>query len=153
MSHTPIKIEIWSDIVCPFCYIGKRNLEAALADFSGSEDVTIVWHSFQLDPDMPVDTDEKPNLFQYLAERKGIPLESSIRMHDNLIATAARAGLTYHFDRAIIANSFRAHRLMALATNAGVSDPVSEALFRTYFTLGQDIGHIPTLVAIGTMPD
>ena len=113
-----MKIDIWSDIMCPFCYIGKRKLEGALLQFEHKEDVQIVWHSFQLDPTI----EYKPgkDLYTYLAERKGATREWSVMVHNQMTETAKKEGLTYNFDKAVIANSFDAHRLIQLAKDTWV---------------------------------
>ena len=144
-----MKVEVWSDIMCPFCYIGKRNYENALAQFDEREQVEIEWHSFQLDPTIPKNSGKKENVYQYLADKKGIDYEQSAKMHASLVQTAKKAGLEYHFDRAIVANSFDAHRLIQLAKTKGLGDEAEERLFRAYFTEGKDFGEHETLVQIG----
>jgi len=143
-----MKIDIWSDIMCPFCYIGKRRLEAALEGFEHKDKVELVWHSFQLDP--TIQSQQGKNLYQYLAERKGMPLERSKQMHDQLTQTAKEAGLTYNFDKAVIANSFDAHRLIQLAKKHGLGDAAEERLFKAYFTEGKDMSDHATLLQLGT---
>ena len=108
-----MKIEIWSDVMCPFCYIGKRHLEKALEDFPEKDQIEIVWKSFQLNPDMPESSEE--NVYQYLAESKGISYEQSVQMHERVEQMAKNAGLDYHFEIAKVANSFKAHRVLQLA--------------------------------------
>lgn len=147
-KSSKMKIEIWSDVVCPFCYIGKRHLEAALAEFPEADEIEIVWKSYQLDPEMPVQT-EKMNVYQYLAERKGISPEQSKALHDNVVNMAKAAGLTYNFDKTIVANSFDAHRMIQLAKTKGLGDAAEEALFKAYFTDGKDISDKLTLKEIG----
>lgn len=143
-----MKIDIWSDIMCPFCYIGKRRLEAALEGFEHKDEVELVWHSFQLDP--TIQSQQGKNLYEYLAERKGMPLERSKQMHDQLTQTAKEAGLTYNFDTAVIANSFDAHRLIQLAKQHGLGDAAEERLFKAYFTEGKDVSDHATLLQLGT---
>ena len=143
-----MKVEIWSDIVCPFCYIGKRHFEAALKSFENAEDVEIVWKSFQLDPEMPKQQ-SKQNVYEYLASRKGISVEQSKAMHDNVVKMASNAGLNYDFDKAIVANSFDAHRLIQLAKNQNLGDAAEERLFKAYFIEGKDIADQGTLVNLG----
>lgn len=144
-----MKVEIWSDIMCPFCYIGKRNYESALKQFAASNDIELVWHSFQLDPDMPASGENKRDVYQYLAERKGISYEQSVSMHQGVVATAKAAGLTYNFDKAVIANSFNAHRLIQMAKSKGLGDAAEERLFYAYFTEGKDVGESATLMQLG----
>jgi predicted DsbA family dithiol-disulfide isomerase len=148
--HEPkMKVEVWSDIMCPFCYIGKRNYETALKEFGDHNQVEIEWHSFQLDPTIPVKSDKKVNVYQYLAEKKGMSYEHSAKLHEKLIQTAKVAGLEYNFDRAIVANSFDAHKMIQLAKTKGLGDAAEERLFRAYFTEGKDFGETDTLVSLG----
>jgi predicted DsbA family dithiol-disulfide isomerase len=142
-----MKVDIWSDIRCPFCYIGKRKFEMALAQFEHKGKVEVEWHSFELDPDMK--TQPGKNVYEYLAERKGISREQSEKMHVQLIHTAKEVGLNYNFDNAVIANSFDAHRLTQLAKSKGLGDESEEALFIAYFTDGKDISDTNTLVELG----
>ncbi|HCL83765.1 MAG TPA: disulfide bond formation protein DsbA, partial [Chitinophagaceae bacterium] len=88
-----MKVEVWSDIMCPFCYIGKRNYESALSQFGGGDHIEIEWHSFQLDPMIPKNSTRKENVYQYLADRKGISYDQSAKMHERVIQMARNAGL------------------------------------------------------------
>jgi predicted DsbA family dithiol-disulfide isomerase len=142
-----LKIDIWSDVMCPFCYIGKRKFEQALAQFEYREDVEIEWHSFQLDPNTENNTGL--SVYDYLAERKGMSREQSIDMHKHVTNTAKRVGLEYNFDIAKIANSFDAHRFVQYAKTNGVGDAAEEALFSSYFTHGKDISDHQTLAELG----
>jgi predicted DsbA family dithiol-disulfide isomerase len=146
--NTTMKVEIWSDVMCPFCYIGKRKFEAALAQFPDSANVELVWKSFQLDPDMVANG--KQNTYQYLAERKGMSYEESVKLHDNVVQMASESGLEYNFGISVVANSFDAHRLLQLAKTHGLGDALEEELFRSYFTEGKDIADHATLTEIGT---
>jgi protein disulfide-isomerase len=141
-----MKIEIWSDIMCPFCYIGKRHLEQAMKAFP-SESFSIEWKSFQLDP--TIQPQPGKDVYSYLAERKGLTLEASRSMHDNVAKSAAAVGLEYQFDQAIIANSLKAHHLIQLAKSQGLGDEMEEILFKAYFTLGEDLNDLDTLVRLG----
>ncbi len=149
LDHSKMKVEIWSDIMCPFCYIGKRNYESALSRFEGKDNIDIEWRSFQLDPTIPKTSSVKENVYQYLADKKGISYEQSAKMHERVIQMAKDAGLDYRFDKAIVANSFDAHRLIQLAKEKGLGDAAEEKLFRAYFTEGQDFGDHETLISIG----
>jgi protein disulfide-isomerase len=142
-----MNIDIWSDVMCPFCYIGKRKLEGALLQFEHKENVQIVWHSFQLDP--TIEYEPGRDLYSYLAERKGATREWSVMVHKQMTESAKKEGLTYNFDKAIIANSFDAHRLIQLAKKHGVGDAVEERLFSAYFTEGKNISDHNTLMQIG----
>jgi predicted DsbA family dithiol-disulfide isomerase len=142
-----MKVEIWSDVMCPFCYIGKRKFEAALEQFSGKDEVSIEWKSFQLNPDLK--TQPEKNLTQYLAEIKGWTIEKAIESNVRVTEIAKAVGLDYHLDKAIVANSFDAHRLSHLAKKTGLQDKVEELLFSAYFTEGKDTSDHAVLTAIG----
>lgn len=141
-----MKVEIWSDVFCPFCYIGKRRFEEALAQFPQRQDVEIVWHSFQLDPSAPV---ESPDTTQErLAKKFGNP-ERARAMNDHVTQMAAEVGLHYDFDRTPVTNSFDAHRLGHLAAAHGLGDAAEERLFAAYFVEGRHVGRHDSLVALG----
>lgn len=141
-----MKIEVWSDIMCPFCYIGKRHLELALQQFPEME-VELVWKSFQLDP--TITPQPGKDVYSYLAERKEMSLEESKQMHQHVIDRAAEVGLVYNYDNAIIANSFDAHRLLHLAKRNGKGNELKEKLLAAYFTEGRDFGDKTTLTTLG----
>jgi predicted DsbA family dithiol-disulfide isomerase len=140
-------VEIWSDVMCPFCYIGKRRFEQALVEFPARDRVDVIWKSFQLDPGMKAAKGR--NINEYLAERKGWSLEEARAAHDRVTRMAAAAGLRYDFDRAVVANSYDAHRLVQLGKSRGRGDAVEESLFRAYFTEGLDISDSATLAELG----
>lgn len=144
-----MKVEIWSDIMCPFCYIGKRNFEAALKEFDAKNEIEIEWKSFQLDPTIPKSFEKKVSTYEYLAERKGMPVERSKELHDSLVETARKVGLTYNFEKAVVANSFDAHKLIQLAKTKGLGDAAEESLFKAYFTDGKDMSDHSTLLQLG----
>jgi len=141
-------VEIWSDVMCPFCYIGKRKFEEALSQFPHKDQINVVWRSFQLNPAMK--TDPSKNINEYLAEAKGWSIDQARQMNDRVTAMAQEVGLSYDFDRAIVANSFDAHRLIQLAKTKGLGDAAEERLFRAYFTEGQNTADHATLLALGT---
>jgi len=143
-----MKVEIWSDVMCPFCYIGKRRFEDALQNSGHKDDIEIEWKSFQLNPNMK--TDPSVNIDQYLARVKGWSLEQAKEMNAHVTGMAAEAGLTYNFDRAIVANSFNAHRFTHLAKKYGLGNAAEEQLFKAYFTDGKNTDDIPTLIELGT---
>lgn len=145
-----MKIEIWSDIACPWCYIGKRRFEAALAAFPHRDEVDVRWRSFQLDPTLP-DRYEGTEV-QYLSERKGIDPAQLAGMLEQVTVQAAGEGLSYDYDSLVVANSFSAHRLIHLARAEGgnaAADAAKEALLSAHFEKGQDIGSADTLAEIG----
>ena len=143
-----MKVEIWSDVMCPFCYIGKRRFEEALQEFAHKDKVEVEWKSFQLNPNMK--TDPGININQYLADAKGWNLDYAKRMNDYVTQMAAEVGLTYDFDKAVVANSFNAHRFSHLAKKHGLGEVAEEALFKAYFTDGKNIDDKETLIELGT---
>jgi len=142
-----MKVEIWSDVMCPFCYIGKRRFENALQGFPFKGEIEIEWKSFQLDPTMKQEPGK--NIHQYLAERKGFSVQKAKELNDHVTGMAAAEGLTYDFDKAIIANSFDAHRFSHFAAKQGKGDAAEESLFKAYFTEGKNIADRDTLVQLG----
>ena len=143
-----MKIEIWSDIMCPFCYIGKRHLELALEQFKSEEPVEISWHSFQLDPSIPFTFEKPVNVYQYLADRKGISLEQSLSMHENVVQMAKSVGLDYQFDKSIVANSYDAHRIIQLAKTKKLDSVAEEVFFKAYFNEGRNLADKNTLLEL-----
>ncbi len=143
-----MKIEIWSDVQCPFCYIGKRHLEIALNQVNPTESIEIEWKSFQLDPTIPEDLAPQ-NSLTYLADKKGMSIEQSIAMHENVTQMAANAGLNYQLENTIISNSYNAHQLIQLAKTMRKGDEMEEILFDAYFCQGKNIANLPTLIELG----
>ncbi len=139
-------VEIWSDVMCPFCYIGKRKFEVALKLFPEKENLHIVWRSFQLAPDMK--TNPSKNINNYLAEHKGISLQEAKHMNEYVTNMAAEVGLTYHFEKAIVANSFNAHRFTHFAKAYGKQNEAEEKLFHAYFTDGKNTDDLTTLLQL-----
>ncbi|WP_210463108.1 DsbA family oxidoreductase [Rufibacter roseolus] len=142
-----MKVEIWSDVVCPFCYIGKRRFEKALKDFPGKGKVEVVWRSFQLDPDLKFVPGQ--SVHEYLGKRKGSNAAEGKKMNDYMAQMAKEVGLDYDFDKAIINNTFNAHRLLHLAKKHGKQDEMKERLFAAYYTQGRNVGDLDTLVQLG----
>ncbi len=141
-----MKVEIWSDVMCPFCYIGKRKFEKALSEFEGKEAVEIEWKSFQLNPAQV--TDPTKNINQYLSEIKGWSLEQAKEMNERVSGMAKEVGLNYNLDKAVVANSFDAHRLIQLAKRKNLGDQMEEALFKAYFIDGKNTADHETLIAL-----
>lgn len=141
-----MKVEIWSDVMCPFCYIGKRKFENALKQFENADQVEIIWKSFQLDPDMK--TDPNKNTHQYLADRKGWTYDYAKQVSSQVTGMAKEVGLEYHFDKAVVANSFNAHRVSHLAKQYRLGDAMEEALFKAYFADGKNIDDKATLMQL-----
>lgn len=142
-----MKIEIWSDVMCPFCHISKRKFEMALEQFAHKDKVEVEWKSFQLDPS--IQTDAGKSIHQFLAERKGISLEKAKEMNDYVTDLAKKVGLTYNFDKAVVANSFDAHRFSHLAKKHGAQNNAEELLFKAYFTEGKNTADEETLIQLG----
>lgn len=142
-----IRLEIWSDIVCPFCYIGKRHLEAALRQFEQRDQVEVIWKSFELDPN--AERDRKGSVHEMLSKKYRQSLEWAKEMTGQVARSAAAAGLQLHFERAIPANSFDGHRLSHLAAKHRLQDQMEERLFAAHFTEGKDIGDPKTLHQLG----
>jgi predicted DsbA family dithiol-disulfide isomerase len=138
-----MKIEIWSDIVCPFCYIGKRRFEKALAQFEHRDEIEVEWKSFQLSPGLK--SEPGKSIHQFLAEHKGISLDEARGMNDYVTQMAAQETLEYDFDKAVVANSLKAHQLIHFAKANGKQEEAEELLFRAYFTEGKDIDNPQTL--------
>lgn len=142
-----MKIEIWSDVMCPFCYIGKRNFETALEQFSNKNGIEVEWKSFQLDPSLPEVQDS--NYTDYLMVSKGLGRPQVEGMLNNVTQMAKGVGLEYDFDRAVMVNSFKAHRVLQLAKTRGLGDAAEERLFRAFFTEGRNIADDDTLLELG----
>jgi predicted DsbA family dithiol-disulfide isomerase len=143
-----MKVEIWSDVMCPFCYIGKRKFEAALEQFPQKDKIEIEWKSFQLNPAMKTEPGKSIN--DYLAEVKGWSPEYAAQMNDHVSAIAAEVGLEYNMDKAVVANSFDAHRFVQYAKTKGKGDAAEEQLFKAYFTDGKNTADHDTLLELGT---
>jgi predicted DsbA family dithiol-disulfide isomerase len=141
-----VRVEIWSDVVCPWCYIGKRRFEHALAELGDEADVEIVWRSFELDPDAPRVQGE-PAL-EHLAQKYGMTLAQAEAAQARVTQAAAGEGLDYHLADTQRGNSFDAHRLIHLARSHGLQDEMKERFLRAYFTEGQRIGDPETLARL-----
>jgi len=142
-----MKVDIWSDTRCPFCFIGKRNFEKALQEFSHNDKVEVDWHSFQLDPNMK--TDLSKNHYEYLSEVKGFPMPQIMQMHENLSQSGKNAGIDFNFDEVKVSNSFKSQMLVQLAKEKGKANEIEELLFEAYFQLGKDIDDVEVLSEIG----
>lgn len=139
-------VEIWSDVVCPWCYIGKRRFESALAQFRHRDNVTVTFRSFQLDPTAPRSSDVPAN--ERLARKYGVSEAQAAAMNERVSALAAQEGLDYHLEQARYANTFDAHRLIHLAAAHNCQQEVKERLLRAYFTEGAAIGDPETLARL-----
>jgi predicted DsbA family dithiol-disulfide isomerase len=141
-----MKIEIWSDIMCPFCYIGKRRLESALADFEFADHIKIEWKSFLLNPDMV--TDPSKSTLEYLSETKGWSMVQTKQVSQQVVEMATGEGLVYHMDKTVVANAKNAHRLLQLAKSLDKGGEMKERLLKAYFTEGANIDDKATLLRL-----
>jgi predicted DsbA family dithiol-disulfide isomerase len=140
----PIKVDIWSDVQCPWCFIGKRKFEAGAAEFGG--DVEVEYHSFELAPDTPVDYDGTP--VDYLSQRKGIERSQAEQMIERVTGIAKAAGLDYDYDHIHQTNTVISHELIHFAKSKGRQLEMKERLLEAYFIKGEHVGRIPDLVEI-----
>lgn len=140
-NRDKLKVEVWSDIVCPFCYIGKRNYENALAQFANAEDVELEFKSFQLDPNFKQNPNERLDLTQNLAKKYGKSIQEVQQMQAGITQTAKSVGLDFDFDKAITFNTFDAHRVAQVAKEKGIGNELEEAFFAAYFVEGKDLGN------------
>jgi predicted DsbA family dithiol-disulfide isomerase len=145
---TELRIDVWSDIACPWCYVGKRRLEAALTDFPHREAVEIVWRAFELDPSAPRERDTKVSYAERLSKKYGSSVAEAEGMIARMTAVAATDGLDFRFDKIRPGNTFDAHRVIHLARERGNQDAVKERLLRAYMTEGEAIGDPETLVRL-----
>ncbi len=146
MSAAKVNIEIWSDVVCPFCYVGKKKLEQAIQQLKAEDKVEVIWHSFQLDPDFP--KGESIPSTPYLSERKGYPIEQVKAMSEHLRIQGKSYGIDFNFNQALTFNTMDAHRLIQWAKTVGKSDALKEALMKAYFTDGMDLSKKGNLIAV-----
>ncbi|WP_366933512.1 DsbA family oxidoreductase [Chryseobacterium sp.] len=144
-----MKVEIWSDIMCPFCYIGKRNFEKALAQFPNKELIEVEWKSFQIDPAMPEVPKYQDDMYMFVADRKGMTYEQSKARHQDLIQYAESVGLEYNLDKALVTNSMKGHRIIQFAKNKGLGEKAEETFFYAYFTQGKNLNDQITLIELG----
>lgn len=138
-----MRIDIWSDYACPFCYIGKRKLEKALEEFKGKEDIEIVWRSFQLDPNAKDSTDI--DMVSGLAKKYNMSIEKAQEMIDQMNNMAKEVGLNYNFKDMIETNTMKAHRLATYAKEFDLMGEMNERLLKAHFIDGINIGDIEVL--------
>lgn len=142
-----MKIEIWSDVVCPFCYIGKRKLEKALDKFPLKDQVEIEWKSFQLNPEEK--TNPSINTLEHLAQSKGWSMDQTREITSNVVAMAKEQGLEFDFEKAKVANTKSAHRLIHFAKQQGKGGEMKERLLKAYFSDGENVDDPNTLIKLG----
>jgi len=141
-----MNIEIWSDVVCPWCYVGKRNFEAALAGFEHRDEVEVTWRSFELDPSAP--SEREGDYAAHLAAKYGMSRDQARDMMDSMTAKGASVGLVLDFERARPGNTFDAHRLLHLAAGKGLQEALKERFLRANFSEGEAVGNRETLVRL-----
>jgi len=143
-----MKVEIWSDVVCPWCYVGKRRLEIALSRFAHRDEIDVVWRAFELDPSAPAERDGR--YAERLAAKYRMSVAEAEAMINHMVDTGAGDGIDFRFDRARPGNTFAAHRLLHLGRERGVQDDVKERLLAATFTEGAAIGDLGVLQGLGT---
>jgi predicted DsbA family dithiol-disulfide isomerase len=140
-----VLVEIWSDVICPWCYIGKRRFEHALALFDGRDDVEVVWRSFELDPSAPR---EPIPLADRLAKKFNVDHAEAVAMNERMTETAAGVALQFRLDRAMSGNTFDAHRVIHLGAAHGLQAEIDERIKESYFAEGSPISDRESLVAV-----
>ncbi len=145
-----MKVEIWSDVVCPWCYIGKRRFESALAQFAHRDDVEVEWRSFELDPttESAHAAGEGPAHAELIATKYGMPLAQAEAAVASVTQAAAGEGLDFHLDSSLRSNTFDAHRLIHLAADRGLQGEAKERFMRAYFSESEPVGDAATLVRL-----
>jgi predicted DsbA family dithiol-disulfide isomerase len=143
-----LRIDIWSDIACPWCYVGKRRLEAALEKFPHRDEVEVVWRAFELDPSAPAERPTDVGYAERLAKKYGTSLTEAKGMLTRMTDVAAADGLDFHFEKIRPGNTFDAHRVLHLAGERGKQDAVKERYLRAYMTEGEPIGDRETLIRL-----
>ncbi len=139
-----MKVEIWSDVMCPFCYIGKRHFEQAIEKLPFKNEIEVNWKSYQLNPEYHNTTNE--TVYEYLSRSKGMHIDQAKQMAKQVVEMAEKAGLTINFDQNIPANTFNAHRLIHLAATHQLQDLAEEKLFEAYFVNSKNIGDENVLI-------
>ncbi len=143
-----LRVQVWSDVACPWCYVGKRRLESAIERLRDDVQVEVLWRSFELDPTAPREQPPGTSYAARLAGKYRIAEPEAQQRIDHMTALAAEDGLSLRFDRIRPGNTFDAHRLLHLAQRAGLQDELKERLFRAYFTDGEPIGDPATLARV-----
>ena len=144
-----LRVDVWSDVACPWCYVGKRRLESALAAFPHAAEVEVVWHAFELDPGAPRTQPEGVSMAARLAKKYGNTVPEAEVMIQHMADTGKADGLDLRFDRIKPGNTFDAHRLIRLGQEHGKQDAVKERLLRAYFTEGEPVGDKAVLAQLG----
>ncbi len=144
-----LMVDVWSDVACPWCWVGKRRLEKALSQFAHRDDVSVVWHAFELDTSAPKEVSGEKSHAARIAEKYGTTEARAQEMIDGMTQTARADGLDFHFEKARSGNTFDAHRVIHLAHERGVQDAVKERLFRGYMSEGELMSDAKTLARLG----
>lgn len=144
-----MKIEIWSDVSCPFCYIGKHNMEAALEQFKDKNNVDVIWKSYLLDPTMPVDTNNL-SVLDYISERKGMSKTQAQEMFERITEMGKTAGIDFKMEKSLAANTVNAHRIIQKAKTKNLGPVAEELFFKAHFEEGKDVNDEKELYAVGT---
>jgi predicted DsbA family dithiol-disulfide isomerase len=147
---TRLKVDVWSDIACPWCFIGKRRLETALREFPYADQVEVDWHAFELDPSAPRIRDKSLSHHERIAKKYGTTPERAKAMSDRLVGIASSEGLAFDFERIQSGNTFDAHRLLSLAKQRGLQEALEERFMHAYLCEGAAIGDHDTLLRLAT---
>lgn len=140
-------VEVWSDVVCPFCYLGKRKFESALEAFPEKDHVQIEWKSFQLNPGVVTDT--TMSIYTYLSQTKGISEDVAKQMTEQITSKGKEVNIDYHFDETKVINTFNAHNLLHFAKEKGLQNEAKERLLNAYFTEAKNVDDMEILLQIG----
>ncbi len=143
-----MQIEIWSDIMCPFCYIGKKQFDAALEQFDFRDEVNITWKSFELIPNLQTNTDI--TIQEFLIQHKGMSPEHTQLFVERIVTTASEVGLKFDFNAIVVANTIKCHQLLHFAHQKGFQDELKERLLKAYFIEGINVDNIPHLIQLGS---
>jgi predicted DsbA family dithiol-disulfide isomerase len=146
----PMRIDVWSDVACPWCYVGKRRLEAALMQFPHRQAVSVVWRAFELDTSAPRELDSSKSYAERIGSKYGVPTSEAQGMIDRMVSVAAADGLEFRFDKIRPGNTFDAHRVIHFAYESGKQDEMKERLLRAYMTEGESIGDREVLIRLAT---
>jgi predicted DsbA family dithiol-disulfide isomerase len=147
VASDSLVVEIWSDVACPFCWLGKRRFEKGLRGFSRPDLIAVAWKSFQLNPQLGA----VPafSVHDHIARKYGMDRADARAMNARLAEAGRREGLAYDFDRIVVTNTFDAHRLLQMARTAGIQDDAEERLFRAYFAEGKNLADRDVLADLG----
>ena len=145
-KNNEVVVEVWSDVICPYCFLGKRKLERAIEKLGAKERVKVVWKAFQLSPNFPVDS--ALSSFTYLTEHRGYPEDRLKRSIQALVDAGQPYGIEFNFDRALTYNTLKAHRLIQWASTQEKGSALKDALMEAYFTAGKDLSHEDQLLQV-----